>query len=96
MKSAIPILLLGLLPACSTRSTVHAAFPALPPLPAALSSSCPPLPLLPDPTLGTLAMADKDAATAYARCQAKHAGVVAAYDEARERLARAKSEKGGK
>lgn len=36
--------------------------------------------MLPDAMLGTLAIADANAALAYAECQVKQAGVVEAYD----------------
>jgi hypothetical protein len=37
-------------------------------------------------TIGALVTEDAAAALAYARCQAKHSGVVAAYDELRAKL----------
>ncbi len=85
MIRACPILLLALLPACSTRSTAPAGLaPVPPPLPAALTAPCPPLPPLQGPTIAELARADTLAAIAYADCAARHAGAVNAYQATRD------------
>jgi hypothetical protein len=46
-------------------------------------SPCPPLSLLTDTTIADLATQDVAAAVAYAECQAKQRGLVAAYDAVR-------------
>lgn len=66
--------------ACSKPLTPPALLPTPPRLPAQLRSPCPPLPTLPDAMLGTLALADANAALAYAECQAKQAALVESYD----------------
>ena len=85
MIRACPILLLASLPACSTPSTAPARLaPVPPPLPAALTAPCPPLPPLQGPAIAELALADAQAALAYADCAARHAGAVNAYQAARD------------
>lgn len=95
MKYAYPILMLASLTACSTRLTEVAVFPVPAALTDLLQSPCPPLSLISDKTIAALVRADEEAAGAYAQCQAKHHGVVAAYMAARDDLiaAAAKAEK---
>ena len=79
MNRVLATLLLASLTACSTPSIR----PDLLLEPVALSpeakAPCPALTLLTDKSIETLTLADRDAALAYAECQAKHGHVVAAY-----------------
>ena len=89
MRRIFPILLLASLPACSMQSTAPVRLaPVPPPLPAALSAPCPPLPPIRGTAIADLAEADVDAALAYADCAARHAGAVNAYRGARDTLMR--------
>lgn len=89
MIRAYPILLLASLSACSMRSTEPVRLAPVPPqLPAALSAPCPPLPLLQRTAIADLALADVNAALAYADCAARHAGAVNAYQAARDEVQR--------
>lgn len=82
MKLLFPAFIVLALSGCASSTTVRA--PSLPALPASIANPCPPLPLLTDNTIGGLVMADALAATEYARCKAKHAAAVAAYNKARK------------
>ena len=67
----------------STRPELKAPVPNA--LPGEIAAPCPALPLLTDPTpLSAFLLISADDALAYARCQAKHAGAVAAYNAARD------------
>ncbi|MBB5684278.1 hypothetical protein [Sphingobium boeckii] len=57
-----------------------------------MSALCPPLNLLADNAIGTLAREDSAAAVQYVRCQAKHWGAVAAYEALRQTMIRANAE----
>lgn len=86
MTRAFPILILLCLTACgaqSTRPELKAPVPSA--LPAEIAAPCPALPLLIDSTpLSAFLLISADDALQYARCQAKHAGAVAAYNIARD------------
>ena len=86
MTRAFPILILLCLTACgvqSTRPELKAPVPNA--LPAEIAAPCPALPLLTDPTpLSAFLLISADDALQYARCQAKHAGAVAAYEVVRQ------------
>lgn len=92
MKHALALPILLALAACGGRQAIPPTveFPVLPDLPAETTTPCPPLPAVTG-TLGDLAAKDASAAIEYARCQARAANAVGAYQTA-QRLLRAAQE----
>lgn len=92
MKHALVLPLALALAACGGRATIQPTveFPVLPDLPAETTTPCPVLPAVTG-SLGDLAAKDASAAIEYARCQARAANAVGAYQTA-QRLLRAAQE----
>lgn len=92
MKHALVLPLALALAACGGRTVIPPTveFPVLPDLPAETTTPCPALPQVTG-SLGDLAAKDASAAIEYARCQARAANAVGAYQTA-QRLLRAAQE----
>ncbi len=73
------------LSACSS-TTSKKPIPNIPVLPDDLKDKCPPLQQLKDKSIGTLAVGDLDAVTAYQKCQAKYNSLVLFYDKVRNEI----------
>ena len=89
MKLVFPILALASLTGCAGQSTPPeplAHVPVPPALTQSLASPCPPLSLLTDNSIGTLAIEDANAAVEYARCKHKASELVRVYNEIRQEL----------
>ena len=94
---AFLILPLAFLTACSHPSIEpepQLTMPVPPSLTAALAASCPPLSLLNDTTIGTLANEDLNAAYSYAECQLSKDKVTELYRRVREAMIFFASESG--
>ncbi|CAD7335415.1 hypothetical protein FIV32_02405 [Sphingomonadales bacterium 58] len=84
-----PVLMLASLTACFGNSTPPApAAPVPAELTAELSAPCPPLLLIWDPLVATLARISLADARTYEECRLRHAGVVNAYVESRGEIVR--------
>lgn len=90
MKHALFLPLALALASCGGRAAIPPTveFPVLPDLPAEITTPCPALPAVTG-TLGDLAAKDASAAIEYARCQARAANAVGAYQTAQRLLAAA-------
>lgn len=82
MKLFIALSISVLLAGCAGGPAVRA--PDLPPLSASIAQPCPPAQVLADTSIGALVQADAALAAQYARCRAKHAAAVKAYENARK------------
>lgn len=65
--------------------------PALPELPKEVAETCPPLPLVSDRAIGTLALADVESSALYAACRARGDAAVQLYNDARNAVANSKA-----
>lgn len=82
MKSFVAAFAALALAGCAGGPAVRA--PDLPPLSASIAQPCPPAQALADTSIGALVQADAALAAQYARCRAKHAAAVKAYENARK------------